>query len=138
MFRNILAVIGGVGLGSFVFFIVQLSGTKKYPLPSDLNMNNPDKIAEAIQALPTMAFVFTIASIFLGSFFCAFIASKIAENKKFNTALVAGLVMLIASVGFVTAIPYPIWVMITCLSFSALGTVIGAKIGSKGEVVIDY
>lgn len=107
--RNILGIVAGVLVGATVIFIVELIGHQVYPVAGSLDMNDREAMVAFINALPVGALLFVIAAYAAGSFVGGAVAAFIGRGALVRHALVVGLILLIAGVMNLTAIPHPVW-----------------------------
>lgn len=111
--RSVLAVITGCVVAFVVVALVESWGHWVYPLPRDLDLTQPERLAEFIQTLPAGAFGFVLAAWFLGTFVGGVTAALIARRRPFvTTGIVAGVVLL-ATAANLYLIPHPLWFAVT-------------------------
>lgn len=131
--KNILAIVVGWAAGSMVNMgLIQL-GMNVIPLPEGMTMD-----AESMQAnmhlFQPKNFIFPFLAHALGTFVGAYVATKMAVNRKRNIALGIGFIFLLGGIAMVRLIPAPTW-------FSALDLIVaylpmawlGWKLGSSGD-----
>lgn len=123
--KNILAVVAGVVAGSLVIGVVEKLTAEK--VPEGLDFNNKEVMVEYIKNLPARAFAFLLVAYFLGSVAAGYVANLIARSTGKKPALTAGLILFLAGVMNLVAIPHPMWFAIT----SSLVYFAGAWIGGR-------
>lgn len=135
MGKKILAGVVGV-IGAFVLvWLVQKVGHTVYPPPVDLDWEDADAVREFIGSLPTGAFLFVIASYFIGAFGGTFAACKIAKSSRFVFALLVGGLMLVATAMNLVMIPHPMWFSVLAIVAIIVAAWLGLKLsgGSMPE-----
>jgi len=71
MGRSILAVVAGALLAFILIYLVEAIGHVVYPIPSDLDLNNPAAISSYVKTAPIGALLFVLAAWAVGTFFGA-------------------------------------------------------------------
>jgi hypothetical protein len=136
---KILQLIGAslVGLiaGAGTVFAIEYVSILAHPMPQGLDINDKEKAAAWIEALPISAFLFVIAAWSGGSFFGPYVARRVAPGRSAWSGLFVWFLLTIATVMTLFSIPYPTWVwvvgLLVCLVFGLLGLVCG---GPKDQV----
>lgn len=139
MARNVLAAVVAVIAGMIVVAIVQMIIPSIYPFPEDLvfDPTNPDDRAKLIEMMPTGAHALVILAHSLGALTASLLAAKISKEFKFRTGMVAGMVLVIATITNFINMGHSMTFGLIDISLSIIFTYIGAKMGSKGEVYIE-
>ncbi len=107
--RNILAVIGGLILGSAVNMgLIMISGSI-IPPPEGVDASNMESLKAGMHLFQAKHFIFPFLAHALGTLIGALIASLIAANSKLTFALVIGAFFLIGGIVNVFMLPSPIW-----------------------------
>lgn len=115
VFRNILAVIAGLILGSFVNMgIIMISGSI-IPPPDGADVTTMEGLKASMHLFEPKHFIFPFLAHALGTFCGAFIATLIAQNHKMRLAIGVGVVFLIGGIANVFMLPSPIWYTIVDL-----------------------
>lgn len=108
--KNILAVIGGWLIGSFVNMGLVELGPMVIPVPDGVDMTTPEGIQAAMTALETKHFIFPFLAHALGTFVGALIAYKFAATRNYLMAMIIGAVFLAGGLGMMYLVPnQPSW-----------------------------
>jgi len=107
--KNILAVVAGILIGATVnMLIISISGSL-VPLPEGVDPNDMASIKANMHRYDTMHFIMPFLAHALGTLAGAFLAAKIAANRKRIFALLIGGVFLIGGIMMVMELPSPAW-----------------------------
>ncbi|MGV6943696.1 hypothetical protein [Sphingobacterium kyonggiense] len=107
--RNILAVILGLVLGSLVNgALITISG-HVIPPPEGVDVTTEEGLKAGMHLFKPINFLFPFLAHALGTLVGAFIASKIAANRKLLFAMVIGLAFFIGGIMTIFMLPSPIW-----------------------------
>jgi len=134
--RNILAVIGGVILGSVVNMgIITISGFI-IPPPEGADLTTMEGLKEALPLFQPKHFIMPFLAHALGTLVGAIFCAIIATNHKMKFALAIGAFFLIGGIANVFMLPSPTWFVIVDLllayiPWAWLGGKIAMSIGKK-------
>jgi hypothetical protein len=119
MGRVILGIALGLVVAFATVFAVNLAGHQIYPLPSDLNMDDPEAVGAYIQARPAGADAFVLIAWFVGAMDGGVVAALISQ-RAWTLWPIAGLV---AAAGLVAVlmIPHPVLLQIGVIVAPLLG-----------------
>lgn len=107
--RNILAVILGLVLGSLVNgALITISG-HVIPPPEGVDVTTEEGLKAGMHLFKPINFLFPFLAHALGTLVGAFVASKIAANRKLLFAMVIGLAFFIGGIMTIFMLPSPIW-----------------------------
>ena len=107
--RNILAVIVGSVIGSVVNMgIIMLSGSV-IPPPEGADLTTPEGLKASMILMEPRHFIFPFLAHALGTFVGAYIAARIAANRKMTMAMIVGVLFLIGGIANVLMLPSPMW-----------------------------
>lgn len=107
--KNILAVIAGIILGSFVnVAIITISGSI-IPPPEGADITTMEGLKASMHLFQPKNFIFPFLAHAIGTFAGAFTTAKIAANHKMKFALGVGIVFLAGGITNVFMLPSPIW-----------------------------
>lgn len=112
MLRNFISVITGLATGFSVIYLVEILSHKVYPLPANINMNDPAELKNFIESLPVGALWFVLAAWALGSFSGGLVASLIAPDKRLKQAMIVAAVLMFMGIINLVMIPHPGWFVI--------------------------
>jgi hypothetical protein len=131
IFKNVLAVIAGLVIGSAVnMFFISLNGTL-IALPEGADVSTMEGLKESMSLFEPKHFIFPFLAHALGTLVGAYIAAKIAGTRKMLFAMVIGMAFLAGGIINVINLPAPGW-------FSALDLILayipmgwlGGKLGA--------
>ncbi len=109
IFKNILAIIAGIVVGSFVNMgIIMVSGSI-IPPPEGADIATMEGLKASMHLFQPKNFILPFLAHALGTFAGAFLAAKIAANHKMKFALGIGVVFLAGGIANVFLLPSPTW-----------------------------
>ena len=129
MGRNIMSGIAGVVIAMISVWLVQKIGHAVYPPPVGLDVNDLEAMRIYVESLPVGAFLFVIASYFIGTAVGTCAACAIGTMLPRVFAMLVSCVMLVATAMNVAMIPHPVWFLI----LAVVAIVIAAWLGTKCE-----
>jgi hypothetical protein len=107
--KNIIAVVVGILVGSIVnMAIVMISGSI-IPPPEGGDITTMEGLKETIHLFTPKHFIFPFLAHAIGTLSGAFIAAKVAANRKMTFALVIGVFFLIGGAVNVYSLGGPVW-----------------------------
>ena len=109
IFRNLLAVIAGLVVGSVVNMAIITVGPMVIPPPTGVDMSDMDKFAENIKLLEPANFIAPWLAHALGTLVGAFAAAKVAAGHKLKLALGIGVFFLLGGIMMVSMVGGPVW-----------------------------
>ena len=127
MGRNIMAGIAGVVIAMLSVWLVQKIGHAVYAPPADLDAKDLDAMRVHVESLPVGAFLFVIASYFIGTAVGTCAACAIGTMLPRVFAMLVSCVMLVATAMNVAMIPHPVWFIV----LAVVAIVIAAWLGTK-------
>ena len=105
--RNILAVLAGLVLGSVVnMSLIMVSGSV-IPPPDGADVTTMEGLLAAMPNFEAKHFIFPFLAHALGTLVGAFIAAKIAVNRKMIFALSIGLLFMLGGISMAMELPAP-------------------------------
>lgn len=134
--KNILAVVAGFLLGSFVnMAIISLSGSL-IPPPSGINPEDLESLKENIHLFEPKHFLMPFLAHALGTLAGAFVAAYLATSQKMIFALIIGATFLAGGIAMISIVPSPTWFTIVDLGLAYIppafaGWAIAQKIQMK-------
>lgn len=131
--RNILAVIAGIAVGSFVNMgIIMISGSI-IPPPEGADVTTSEGLKASMHLFEPKHFLFPFLAHALGTFVGALVAALIAANRKMGFALGIGIFFLAGGIASVFMLPSPLWYNIVDLAGAYIPMAyLGGKLG-KGR-----
>jgi hypothetical protein len=135
--RNILAVIGGIVVGSVVnMVIIQISGSV-IPPPDGVDMTTPEGLKESMHLFQPRHFIFPFLAHAIGTFVGAFLAAFIAVNHKIEFAIAVGIFFLMGGIASVVMLASPLWFTILDLALAYIPTsYIAGKLAARKNTVV--
>lgn len=116
IFRNTLAVVAGILIGSAVNMgIIMISGSI-IPPPDGANITTAEGLKAAIHLFLPKHFLIPWLAHALGTFVGAFLAALIVANHKMIFAMVIGGVFFVGGIANLLMLPSPMWFTIVDLS----------------------
>jgi hypothetical protein len=131
-FKNVLAVIAGIIIGSVVNMgIIMLSSSIISP-PDGVNPADIESIKANMHLYEAKHFVMPFLAHALGTLVGAFIAVLIATTNKFSFAMAIGVVFLLGGIANVFMLPSPMWFNVLDLVVAYIPMAyFGYKLGSR-------
>jgi len=116
IFRNTLAVVAGILIGSAVNMgIIMISGSI-IPPPDGANITTAEGLKAAMHLFLPKHFLIPWLAHALGTFVGAFLAALIVANHKMIFAMVIGGVFFVGGIANLLMLPSPMWFTIVDLS----------------------
>lgn len=135
--RNILAVIAGVVVGSFVNMVLVNLGPVVFPLPEGADMSTMENMRESMQIFSPANFVFPFLGHALGTLVGAFIAAKFAASHSVKFAICIGVIFLAGGIAAVSMLGGPLWFKVADLLLAYIPmSLVGATLagGQKSSI----
>lgn len=129
MGRVILGIAAGLVVAFATVFAIDLAGHQIYPLPSDLNMDDPEAVGAYIQARPAGADAFVLIAWFVGATDGGVVAALISR-RAWTVWPIAGLVAA-AGIVAVLMIPHPVLLQIGVVVAPLLGGFVASLISRR-------
>ena len=119
IFRNIVAIIAGVVVGSFINMgIIMVSG-KIVPHPDGANLHTSEGLKEAMYLMQPKHFIMPFLAHALGTFIGAGITALISVNHRMKFAFVVAGWFLMGGIYVNTImLPSPLWFTVVDLTFA--------------------
>lgn len=109
LLRNIGATIAGVLAGGLVVAAIEGISSSVYPAPPELDLNDPEQLAEFVSTLPVGAFLFVLVAWAAGSAAAAAVGRRFAWQRRLVPGAIAAGVLLAGAVANLFLIPHPLW-----------------------------
>lgn len=130
--RNILAIIGGIIIGSIINMGLLKISPIIIPPPAGVDLSTDQGLIDGIHLFEFKHFIFPFLAHALGTLAGAIAAAVVAATKKMVFAMIIGVFFLAGGIGAVAMIPAPLWFNIVDLVFAYLPMAfLGGKIGLK-------
>lgn len=130
--KNIFAVVVGIIVGGIVnMALVMLSGSI-IPLPEGVDASSMESLKANMSSFEAKHFIMPFLAHALGTLVGAFLAAKLAANRKHIFALIVGLFFLVGGIINVINLPAPLWfegldLVVAYLPMALLGWLLGKK-----------
>jgi hypothetical protein len=118
--RNILAVVGGLAVGSAVNMGLIILGPSIIAIPEGADFSTPETLKKSMPLLEAKHFIFPFLAHALGTLVGAFVAAKIASGHRMKIALVIGGLCLLGGIMMVVSVGEPVWFSVTDLLLAYL------------------
>lgn len=120
VFKNTLAVIIGLFVGSVVNMAIILMSSSILPPPNGADVTTMEGLKATMHLFEPKHFIFPFLAHSIGTFAGAATTALIAANRKTILALAIGSFFLIGGIVNVCTLPSPIWYNITDVVFAYL------------------
>ena len=131
--RNIIGVIAGVLIGSYVnIFIVEL-GPKFFPLPAGVNLTTEEGLKTGMAFMKPVHFIAPFLAHAVGTLVATFIAALIAVDRRKIITRVISLFYLAGGAYMVALLPSPMWfnlldLIVAYIPMGMIGYLLATKI----------
>lgn len=112
MGKKILAVLSGIIVAVATMFLFEGINSNFFPLPKDVNLNDPEVVKNLFLNLPATAFILVIMGWFFGAFLGGFTVKYLSKEEKPTLAWILGGALTLSSIANVMMLPHPIWVTV--------------------------
>lgn len=116
--------------GSIVIMVVEMVGSKLYPMPAGLDSSNTAALASHISSLPAGAFGLVLAGWMLGTLAGAWVAVRIAQRNPVLHGAIIGAIFLTLGVTNMLMLPHPAWVWVCGIAVFVLASYAGTRLAS--------
>lgn len=136
--RNILAVLAGIFIGSFINLSLIKYGHSVFPIEG-IDPNSLEDLARVMPTLELKYFIFPFLGHALGALIGAGIAALIAANHKMKFALGIGMVFLAGGIAACVMIPAPIWFVVLDLvvAYIPMAWIAGKLVSTNRSIKFD-
>jgi hypothetical protein len=107
--RNVLAVVAGILVGSFVNMGLVNVGPAVVPLPAGADVSTMEGLRESMSLFSPINFLFPFLAHALGTLAGAFVAAKIAVSHRMKIAIGIGIFFLLGGITAVYMFGGPLW-----------------------------
>jgi len=107
--NRLFSILTGVVVGALVIGLLEMADHKINPMPEGLDLSDPNALKAYIAGLPISAFISILLSHGIGALAGGFVASKMAKVQKRGAAMFVGLILVVAAVLNLMAVPHPTW-----------------------------
>lgn len=132
LLKNILAVVAGVVIGAIVNMGIILMSGSVIPPPEGADVTTVEGLKASMHLFEAKHFIMPFLAHGLGTLVGAFIAAKLAANRKFTFAMIIGVFFLIGGIVNSIQLPAPTWFIATDLILAYLPmAIIGKKLAGN-------
>ncbi len=134
--KNILAVIAGVVVGSFVNIVLVNIGPSVVPLPEGADISTMEKLRDSMKLFTPVNFIFPFLAHALGTLVGAFVAAKFAASHHVKFAMGIGVLFLMSGIAAVSMLGGPLWfnvadLLLAYIPMGFLGATLAGRTRSK-------
>jgi small basic protein len=108
-FRNILAIVAGITIGSIVNMGLISVSASAIPPPAGADVNTMEGLKASMHLFEPKHFVFPFLAHALGTLAGAFVTAYVAACRQLAPPMAIGLVFLAGGISMVFALPSPLW-----------------------------
>ena len=113
MWRHILATLLGLFSGMALnMAIIQLNSVVFFPMPPDLDPNDPAQFNAYLATLPQIAFIPVLLAPLGQAFVGGWVAARLAPSHPMRHALIIGVISLAGGIMAMTMLDGPAWLAI--------------------------
>jgi hypothetical protein len=127
MLRKVSAVLLGVLVAFATVMVLEWLGHQVYPVPPDVDFNDPQQMRQYVATLPLGAFASILLGWMLGTITGGLAACYVAREKPVVFASIIGAIMLAATITNLVLIPHPTWFSIAGIIVIGLGTLLAIR-----------
>lgn len=109
MKRFIFAVLAGIVTGMLVVTLGDMANHAMFPMPPGVDYRNEPAFKLWLQVAPTGMFAMLAATWLVAAYAAGLVAGHFGGARPFRCALIAGAVMMAATVASLFALPHPAW-----------------------------
>ena len=107
--RNIVGVIAGVLIGSYINMFIVSIGPKFFPLPEGVNITTEEGLKVGMSLMKPEHFIAPFLAHAIGTLVATFIAALIAVSRRKIITRVISLLYLAGGAYMVAILPSPMW-----------------------------
>jgi hypothetical protein len=134
VWKNTLAVIAGVVIGSLVNMLLVNIGPLLIPNPVGADVSTMENLRESMKLFTPVNFIFPFLAHALGTLVGAFITARFAANHNLKFAMVIGVFFLIGGISAVSMLGGPLWFKLTDLLIAYLPmSLLGATFAGRAR-----
>lgn len=135
IFRNTLAVMAGLVIGSIVNMSIILISGSIIPPPNGADVTTTEGLQATMHLFEPKHFLFPFLAHAIGTFAGALTTALFAASNKTKLAFVIGAFFLFGGITMVFTLPSPIWFSIVDLVFAYLPTAyLASRIAVKKKI----
>lgn len=129
MLRIAASVVMGTLAAFAVIALIELAGHFAFPLPEDVNLRDPEALAQAMPSIPLPAKLIVVFAWFAGALAGGLVARRL-DGRWWTPWPVAGLVVL-AGLLNILMVPHPAWMLFAAVAAPLAGGLAAAHLGPR-------
>jgi len=133
--RSILAVLAGTMAALIAIMVVQWVSAMVYPPPPGFDPNDREALKALVASLPLGGFLLILSSYLLGASLGGYLAARMAPSRRPVHAGIIALLLVVASVLNLRAVPHPPWFWGANLIIVAAVPLLAARLAEPHAVV---
>jgi hypothetical protein len=118
-------VIAGLFTAFAVMMVLEFINSFFYPLPVDLDFNNPTAVQAFTASLPWNAFILVLLGFILGAFSAGYVTTYLSKEINYRLSFAVGIILTLLAILNNLMIGHPFWFNViglpTFIIFSFLG-----------------
>jgi hypothetical protein len=134
MLRNILSAFLGLITGIFIILSLEVLSHIIYPMPTGLNINDPEALVIYTSSAPVVVFVLLIISYATSALVGGLVAAAVAIKNKMSQAVTVGGILMGLGAYNLFMIPHPIWTIIISIFLFIPCSYLGGYLGIKMSI----
>ena len=131
LLRNVVAIFAGTIVAMVLMVLLQSLAHSVYPPPPGLDYTNPEVRQNIMMQAPAGALGIVLSSYLVATLVGAWVAARLSADVPLRQGYLIGLLLLVASVMNLRAIPHPTWFIVANVLVVLVGAFIGTKLGIK-------
>ena len=136
--RNIVGVIAGVFIGSYVNMYIVNLGPKFFPLPEGVNITTEEGLKAGMFLMHPEHFIAPFLAHAIGTLVATFIAALVAVSRRKIITIVISLLYLAGGAYMVAILPSPMWfnlldLIVAYVPMGMLGYWLATRFVPEGE-----
>jgi hypothetical protein len=132
--RSALVLLGGVVVAVIVVSLMDGVVISTFPLPAGTDLRNPEGLRQAIDALPTAAFLLLVGGWALAAGAGSYLAARLATQSPATHGLIVALFVLVATVANLARIPHPVWMWPAAIILIPAAGWAAARLGARRRI----
>jgi hypothetical protein len=112
MLRNILAVIAGLVVGMAINMALVQLNIVFFPLPEGVDVTNSEQMREAIEGMPSAAWILVFVAHLAQAFVGGWVAARLGKSHPMVLAMIVGVLSLAGGIANALMLSTPLWTWI--------------------------
>jgi hypothetical protein len=128
--RSVLSVLLGAVVAGVIIALMELLGSKIFPLPAGTDPRDMEEVKAAMANLPAGALLLVIFAWFLGTTAGAWAAARVAGRAPMAHGLIVGGLLLATGIANMLMVPHPAWFWALGVAAFVLAAYLGARLAA--------